>query len=140
MKNQVIRTLDPQGRIVLPRALTSQVGWAAGSNLTTFVNLRNKTVELFIQEGGAMQIDELGRVTIPNGLRDALGWAASSKLAVEINAFEGSILLELEEKLAPKCVFCGKEEEAITINDVSICRQHMLTIASWAKLDKLRDA
>jgi len=140
MKNQVIRTLDDQGRIVLPRALTSQVGWAAGSSLTTFVNLRNKTVELFVQEDGAMQIDELGRVTIPKGLRDALGWAASSKLAVEMNVFEGSILLELEVKLAPKCVFCGKQEEAMSINNVSMCNQHMRTIASWAKLDKLRDA
>jgi len=100
MENQVIRMLDDLGRIVLPSAQRNQIGWAAGSRLTAIVNLRNKTVEFLAQQDGAIQIDELGRVVIPNGIRDAFNWAVKDKLLVELNEFEGSILLEFEEKAA----------------------------------------
>jgi len=138
MENQKIRTLDDQGRAVLPRKLTSQVGWEAGQRLTAIVNFRHKTIELFSNENGNLQMDELGVLTLPKGFTATLGWGYRDKLLVEVNVSEGSMLLELDTKYVPKCVFCGKEEEALSINGMSICEEDMLAIASHAYPNKLR--
>jgi len=139
MNDQKSRVLDDMGRIVLPRKLTSQLGWQPGTRLTAIVNLRNKTIELFSKADGGLQMDEFGILALPQGFRKAFGWGYRDKLGVTVNTEEGTISLALDTKFVPKCVFCGKQEEAISINDISVCRKHMITIAKWSALDKLRD-
>jgi len=128
MENQKIRALCPRGRVVLPRKLISEIGWEPGQRLTAMVNLRHKTVEFFSKEDGGLQIGELGILTIPKGFRDALDWEYRDRLAVTVDATEGTVLLALHKKFVPKCVFCGKPEDAMTINGMNICNEHVAII------------
>lgn len=62
------------------------------------------------------QIDELGRVVVPKDVRNALNIRARDYL--EITLEEGRFTVCKAEET---CVFCGKTESLVMLNDKFVC-------------------
>ena len=62
-------------------------------------------------------VDPLGRVVIPVELRRSLGIKTDDLMEIYLDG--GKIVLQ---KCEPKCVFCGSEENVVSVQGKSVCR------------------
>ena len=79
-----IHTLDDMRRILIPRALRSQLGWQVGDTLSGFADINRNCVTISKAQYGDLEIDGLGRVALDKLYHNILDWATETSFAVYI--------------------------------------------------------
>ena len=67
--------------------------------------------------GIVRNVDELGRIVVPKEIRTKMDILCNDP--VEIFVEDDKIILK---KLAQFCVFCGKQDAALTFHEKKVCR------------------
>jgi len=115
MSVQVKRTIDEQGRLILPSVLLQEQGWVPGNKVVLSAGGGTITLELWsllaevpdVDHLGTVEetpsnntsiIDNLSRITIPAHIRKAANLGIRDK--VMIRTANNTIVLELHEKCA----------------------------------------
>ena len=126
--NSWIVRIDDAGRVLIPEKFYTQLGIQKGDRLTALVHLTNKFAELFANNNGNILIDDNNRVLLSPNVAGQLGWGHYDKVAVTLDREHKLIRLTLEDKYVPRCVFCGSDDVAMTVQGCDICKHHLQEI------------
>jgi len=128
LSNLWVVRIDDAGRVLIPEMFCRQLGLQKGSRLTALVHITNKFAELFVKEDGSMCIDDSNRVLLSPNIVRVLGWDNYDKIAVTMDKKHNLLRLTLEDKYVPRCVFCGSNDTAVTVQGSDICKFHLQEI------------
>ena len=123
--NKHIVQIGDMGRTLIPDRFCRQLNIKDGDKFTPLVHITKKFMELFVKEDGNIRLDGYSRILIPQYLLSHLEWGMRDKLSVTLDPKVKMIRLTLEDKYVPKCVFCGSNDIALTLQERDICRKHL---------------
>ncbi len=71
------------------------------------------------------RVDELGRIVIPKGMRSVMDIKTEDEVMLTMNDDEIVI-----RKITPSCVFCGADENLVSMDGRDICRSCLARLKS----------
>jgi len=87
--------IDECNRVSIPYAMRGPINWEIGDKLTALVDQKTKTITLFKNKEGDLEIDSFSRITLSEACIRELGWSRSDELALSLDEKNKTITLSL---------------------------------------------
>lgn len=119
METGIIRDIDKQGRIRIPKKMLNHYGWKTSDSYNIFVEGDYIVIEKYKHSqtvGAIRKPDNLGSITIPAALRRLK--KINGKTPVEFFTKDTSINLKV---IRSKCMICDSPYNLSSVNSRKIC-------------------